>query len=204
MKTHKNLYYQIYDIKNLILAWKKARKHKTKKDYVIEFEEDLGRNLMQLKFELMSQTYKPKLLKTFILRDPKTRKISKSDFRDRIVHHALIRIIEPIFDKTFIYDYCANRKNKGNLFAIKRFHIFIKKVSRNGKINGWFDNNQIKGYCFKADIKHYFQEINHNVLLNVIKRKIGDEKVIYLIKQILQNCNSSAKLEERERETRAN
>jgi len=200
MKTNKNLYYKIYDLKNLILAWKKTRKGKTKKDYVIEFEKDLGRNLKQLKFELMSQTYEPIPLESFILRDPKTRKISKSDFKDRIIHHALNNIIEPIFDKTFIYDNCANRKNKGNLFAIKRFYSFVKKVSENGRVKGVFNDNQIKGYCFKADIKHYFQEVNHKILLKIIKRKIADERVIWLIKQILENSNFSSKLIEREKE----
>ncbi|MEK6935999.1 MAG: hypothetical protein AABW67_04360, partial [Nanoarchaeota archaeon] len=189
MKTHKNLYPKIYNLKNLILAWKKARKGKTKKYYVIEFEKGLGDNLRQLKFELMSQTYKPKPLKTFILRDPKTRKISKSAFRDRVVHHALVKIIEPIFDKTFIYDSCANRKCKGNLFAVKRFEKFKKKVSINGLIlkNEFKDNNYILGYCFKADIKHYFEEVNHDILIMLIKRKIADENVIWLIKKILEN-----------------
>jgi retron-type reverse transcriptase len=106
---------------NLLLAYRKARKNKTKKPYVIEFERDVIGNLFQLQKELIEESYYPKPLVTFIVRDPKTRKISKSAFRDRIVHHALIRIIEPIFDKIFIYDSCANRKNKGNLFAIKRF-----------------------------------------------------------------------------------
>ena len=193
MKTHKNLFPKIYDLKNLILAWKKARKGKIKKDYVQKFWENLPYNLRLLHEELKNQTYKPKSLQTFILRDPKTRKISKADFRDRVVHHALCNIIEPIFDKTFIYDSCANRKGKGNLFAIKRFYLFMQKVSRNGKINGWFNNNQIKGYCLKADIKHYFQEINHKVLLNIIQRKIKCEKTIWLLKRIT----------ERERETRA-
>src|SRR3989344_6222273 len=101
MKTYKNLYEKIISLKNLIFAYKKARKGKTKKNYVKEFEENLAYNLKILHDELKAQTYKPKLLITFILRDPKTRKISKSDFRDRIVHHALVRIIEPIFDKTF-------------------------------------------------------------------------------------------------------
>ena len=174
-------------MKNLISAWKKARKGKTKKDYVIEFEKNLGENLRALHYELKVQTYKPKPLKTFILRDPKTRKISKSDFRDRVVHHALVRVIEPIFEKIFIYDSCANRKTKGTLFALKRFEKFKRKVSRNGKINGWFNNNQIKGYCLKADIKHYFQEVNHEMLLKIIKRKIKDEKVIWLIEKILEN-----------------
>ncbi|MBU0894253.1 MAG: hypothetical protein KKF48_02250 [Nanoarchaeota archaeon] len=102
MKTYKNLYQKIISFGNLFLAYKKARKGKTKKDYVIEFEKNLIKNLLQLHEELKNQTYIPKPLQTFILRDPKTRKISKSDFRDRIVHHALVRIIEPIFDKGFI------------------------------------------------------------------------------------------------------
>src|SRR3990167_9861788 len=118
------------------------------------------------------------LMKNLILAWKKTRKISKSDFRDRIVHHALVKIVEPIFDKTFIYDSCANRKGKGNLFALKRFDEFKRKVSRNGSIlkNKFNNNNFIKGYCLKADIKHYFQEVNHTILLNIIKRKIKDNK----------------------------
>jgi RNA-directed DNA polymerase len=193
MKSYKNLYLKIYDLKNLILAYKKARKGKTKKHYVIEFEKDLAYNLKILHDELKNQTYKPKPLKKFILRDPKTRKISKSDFRDRIVHHALIRIIEPLFDKIFIYDSCANRIGKGNLFATNRFYCFMRKVSRNGKLNGWFNNNQIKGYCFKADIKHYFQEIDQEILLKIIKRKIKCKKTLYLITRIIKNFDNKTK-----------
>ena len=200
MKTHKNLYQKIYQWKNLVLAFKKARKGKTKKKYVKDFEENLTENLQDLQFELRTISYHPKPLKTFILRDLKTRKISKSDFRDRIIHHALVNIIEPIFDKSFIYDSCANQKAKGNLFTIKRFHKFIKRISNNGLVlkNKFNDNNYILGYCLKADIKHYFQEVNHHILLKIIKRKIKDEKVIWLIKQILNNHTNS----ERERERR--
>ncbi len=127
------------------------------------------------------------------MKDPKTRKISKSDFRDRIVHHAIILIIEKIFDKGFIYDSCANRIEKGNLFALKRLDCFVRKVSQNGKSNGWFNNNQIRGYVLKADIKHYFQEVNYEVLVSIIKRKITDKKVIWLIEQILANLPQTYK-----------
>ncbi|MCD6476651.1 MAG: hypothetical protein J7K26_00595, partial [Candidatus Aenigmarchaeota archaeon] len=161
MKTYKHLYPKIYDLDNLKLAWKKTRKGKTRKHYVIEFERNLLKNILKLHEELKTLSYKPKPLKTFVLRDPKTRKISISDFRDRIIHRALCNVIEPIFDKTFIYDSYANRKTKGNLKAIQRFHYFMRKVSRNGKINGRFNSNQVKGYCLKCDIKHYFFEINH-------------------------------------------
>ncbi len=184
MKTYKNLYNVIISLGNLTLAWRKARKGKTKKNYVIFFEENLIENLLKLQKELKSQTYFPRKLKTFILRDPKTRKISKSAFRDRIVHHALCNIIEPIFDKTFIYDNCANRKGKGTLFAIKRFNIFLRKVTK---------NKTFKAYCLKADVKHYFNEINHRILLGILQKKIKDIKVLQLIRSILR---------ERERERR--
>mgnify|MGYP001235009711 CR=1 FL=1 len=124
-KTHNNLYPQIISIKNLILAWRKARKGKTKKDYVIKFEQDTLGNLLKLHEELKNGTYKSEPLKIFILRDPKTRKISKADFRDRVIHHALVRVLEPIFENSFIYDSCANRKGKGNLFALKRFFLIL-------------------------------------------------------------------------------
>ena len=72
------------------------------------------------------------------------------------------------------------------MFAVKRFFEFVEKVSRNGKTKGWFNNNQIKGYCFKADIKHYFEEVDHEILISIIKRKIAEEKVIWLIKRVLR------------------
>ena len=189
MKSYNNLYSQIISFENIIIAWKKARKGKTKKDYVIKFEEDLFCNLMALHYELKYKTYKPKELITFILRDPKTRVISKSNFRDRIIHHAIVNILEPIFDKTFIYDSCANRIGKGNLFGLRRFEKFIRKVSRNGLVakNKFRDNNYVVGYCLKADIKHYFEEVDHEILIKVIKRKIADENVLWLIRKVLDN-----------------
>ena len=171
-----NLYQQIHSMKNLFFAFKKARKGKTKKYYVKRFEKCLIKQLLTLSIELKSQKYSPEPLRTFILRDPKTRKISKSTFRDRVVHHAIVRIMDPIFDKNFIYDSCANRKGKGNLFALKRFDLFKRKITNN--LNS-------KAFCLKADIKHYFQEVNHKILLTAIERKIKDEKVMWLIKQIL-------------------
>ena len=187
MKTYKNLYHKIYNINNLILAWRKAKKGKTKRKDVKEFERNTIKNLFKLQKELQELLYNPLPLETFIHREPKTRKISKSDFRDRIIHHALINIIGPLFEKSFIYDSCANQIGKGNLLAIRRFYKFARKVSRNGKTNGWFNNNQVRGYCLKADIKHYFDEINLEILIKLIERKIADKKVIWLIKQILNN-----------------
>lgn len=189
MKTYKNIYQQIYNLSNLVIAWRKARERKTKKYYVLEFEKDLEKNLLFLHKELKNQTYSPKPLETFTLRDPKTRRISKSDFRDRIVHHAIVNVLEPIYEKIFIYDSCASRKNKGTLFALNRFKIFMRKVSKNNKKikNNFYDKNYITGYCFKADIKHYFQEVDHEILLSIIKKKIADKSLLKLIEKIVAN-----------------
>jgi len=194
MKTFNNLYEKICSLENLRLAFKKARKGKSKKHYVIKFEANLENELLKLKQELESLTYQPKQLKTFVIRDPKTRVISASHFRDRVVHHALCNIIEPIFDKTFIYDSCANRKKRGTSYAIKRFDKFFKKVTNNGRLlEHSKSNNMVIGYALKGDIKHYFDTVDHEVMTKIIRKKISDEKVLWLIKKILDNHNSKIK-----------
>ena len=125
----------------------------------------------------------------FIYFKDKEWKISKSDFRDRAVHHALCSIIEPIFEKGFIYDSYANRKGKGALKALQRFDYFKRKVSFNGekKANA-YDNNDISGYALKADIKKYFESVDHEILIKIVKKKIKDNKALWLIRKILNNC----------------
>ena len=176
--ANRDLWNELCSYENLELAYRKARRHKTLKPYVIEFEKNLKGNLLLLRTELLLHSYSPIPLVNFTIYDPKLRKISKSDFRDRIVHHALCNIIEPIFDKSFIYDSYANRKGKGTLGAIKRFDFFKRKVSR---------NNTLDCYVLKADIRKYFDNIDRNILLNFIKRKISDHRILWLIRKILDN-----------------
>jgi len=184
MKTYNKLYQKIYSYDNLYSAYRKARKGKAKKLYVKEFESDLDKNLIDLQFELMTLIYSPRPLDNFILKDPKTRKISRSHFRDRVIHHAIINIIGAIFEKVFIYDSCANQKGKGNLFSIKRFETFRRKITKN------FSS---RAFCLKADVKHYFQEVDHKVLLKIIKNKIKDKEVVWLIRKILKKNASGGK-----------
>ena len=156
--------------------------------YIIKFEKRLDKELKKLQDELKKFSYNPKPLKKFIIRDPKTRTIHSSAFRDRVVHHALVNVLEPIFDPAFIHDSYASRKNKGTLKAVQRFDYFKRKISVNGElIENAKNNNLVKGYCLKADIKHYFQTVDHEILLNLIKRKINDSRMIWLIKKILGN-----------------
>ena len=191
MKTYRNLYEKICSYENLELAFKKARKRKSSKNYVIDFEKNLEENLLLLRSELLLHSYNPQSLKIFIIKDPKTRKISKSEFKDRIVHHALFNIIESIFENRFIYDSYANRKGKGVHKALKRFDYFKRKVSYNGqKKMDYLDDNDVIGYALKADIKHYFEEVDHKILLDILKKKIKDNRAVWLIKQILNNHKS--------------
>ena len=184
MSSLRDLWQELCSYDNLFLAYTKARKHKTRKDYIIEFEKDLKDNLLLLRSELSLHCYDPKPLVNFTIHDPKMRKISKSDFRDRVIHHALCNIIEPIFEKTFIYDSYANRINKGALKAIDRFDRFKRKVTR---------NNTLRCYVLKADIRKYFDNIEHEILLSIIKKRIFDKRVIWLIRKILANPSSSDK-----------
>ncbi len=190
MKTYNALFGKLCSIENLESAFNKATKYKTLKPYVVQFEKNLAENLQILQDELISKTYAPLPLNEFILRDPKTRRISVSDFRDRVVHHAICNILEPIFEKYFIFDSYANRKGKGNLKAIQRFDCFKRKVSCNGrKIVELQDDNYVQGYALKADIKHYFDNVSHKNLMEIISKKIADKDVLELIRKILNNHN---------------
>ena len=126
MKSYKNLYPKLCSYDNLELAFRKARKGKSKQKYVKEFEKDLENNLLNLKRELLNFEHKPTKLTKFIVRDPKTRVIRKSIFKDRIVHHAVVNILEPIYEKIFLRNNYANRKDKGSLNAILRFDYYSK------------------------------------------------------------------------------
>ncbi len=195
MKTNKNLYSKLCSYDNLLLAFQKARKRKSKKIYVINFEKNLNKNLKVLQEDLINKTYYPSNLKKFIIRDPKTRTIHASIFRDRIVHHAIVNILSPIYEKIFIYDSFASRKNKGSHKAIERFEYFIKKVSSNGQlVKNAFNNNLIKGYVLKADFRKYFDSINHKVLIKILRRKVNDENLIWLIKRVLSNFETQKEI----------
>jgi len=173
-----NMYKELCSYENLLLAFKKARNGKTTQKYVLEFEKNLEENLQQLRAELLFHIYRPKQLTTFILRDPKIRKINKSHFRDRVVHHAIYNIIGPHFEKSFIYDSYANRKGKGTLKAIARFDQFQKIVSR---------NCTRKAYVLKADIKQYFETVDRKILLRILQKNISDKMVMWLITLLLAN-----------------
>lgn len=147
----------------------------------MEFEYELGENLLKLKNELESENYRHGNYCHFTVCDSKKRHIKAAPFRDRIIHHAVCNIIESIFDKGFIYDTYACRKNKGTHKAIKRLQSFIS-IRQTGELTP-------KYYCLKCDISKYFDSIDQNILFKLVKKKIVDTKVLNLVKMIINSDN---------------
>lgn len=148
-------------------AWKGAsHKQAAYKDYF--HKENL---LFELKEEIMDNRYKPSKFSFFKIYDPKERIIAVAPFRDRVVHHALINVIEPVYERIFIYDSYATRKNKGTHAAVRRAQQFMQKTQ-------WY---------LKMDIKKYFSSIDHDILMALIRRKIKDNKVYNLIDKIVRH-----------------
>ena len=172
------LFDDICSYDHLAEAFLRAKRGKRKKPYVKEFAKDFPERIQLLSDELKYGLYRPEHLKTFVITDPKTRVISKSAFRDRVVHHAIHRIIEPLFERVFIHDSYANRKNKGVHKALNRFRVFVRRVSK---------NNTAPCFVLKCDIRKYFDTVDHALLIAIIARRIQDERLLSLIRIILQN-----------------
>lgn len=162
---------KLYDWENLYLAYRKASKGKRGLADVAEFEYKLEDNLLQLQAELQNQTYQPGEYHSFYIHDPKRRLISAAPFRDRVVHHALCNLIEPTFEKSFIFDSYANRIGKGTHKAIDRAQQFARKYK----------------YVLTCDIKQFFPSIDHTIFFNILRQKVKDELLLQLIKKILQS-----------------
>jgi retron-type reverse transcriptase len=131
---------------------------------------------------LKNKSYKHGEYYEFLVSDSKKRIIRAAPFKDRIVHHSLCNIIEPIFDKLFIFDSYACRKGKGLHKAITRFKEFLRTIKlKNGLEN--YDNI----YCLKGDIVKYFDSVDKEVLFELIKRRIQDKDALKIIKTILDS-----------------
>ncbi len=183
MKTYKHLFEGIVSFENLLYAYKEFSRGKRFKSGVLCFNYGYEKELFKLREELLNHTYAPLAPHRFYVYEPKKRAIEAAAVRDRVVHHALCRVIEPIFDKRLIYDTYACRLNKGTLAAIKRFEEFKRKLLSRG------NENEI--YVFKADISKYFENVNHGILLGLIAERIKDNDVIRLIARILDPGNKS-------------
>ena len=176
------LYDQVFDFNNLYRAYVGAKKHKQYRDSILKFSYKLEENLLALRYELAHKTYKHGGYREFIINDSKKRLIKAAPFRDRVVHHALFNIIEPILEPGFIYDSYACRKGKGTHAAIKRLEKFIRSLKLCAQND---DHMEQRIYCLQCDISKYFDSVDHNVLIKLLERKIKDENILWLCREII-------------------
>ena len=141
----------------------------------------LSDNIISLHRELLSKTYQHGLYESFKINDPKPRDIHKASVRDRLLHHAIYRVLYPYFDPKFIFDSYSCRFGKGTHRALKRFREFERKISRNNTRTAWI---------LKGDIRKFFANINHEILLGILRKKIPDGNVIWLLEKIIDSFHS--------------
>jgi len=172
MKRYGNLFESVVDFQNLIKGHNQASKGKKHKNYLTEFNLELEENLLQIQSELINEKYVWGDYYTFEVKDSKKRIISAPVYRDRVVHHALCNIIEPVFDKTFIDNSFACRKGKGTLAGVKAYETIINT------------NPELK-YVLKCDIQKYFASIDHCILFEQVSKKLKDKKMLDLLQALI-------------------
>lgn len=174
LKMQDNLYEKIYDIDNLYLASKKALKGKKSTSSAARFWMDEEKEILKIQKLLKDEKYPFGYYTEFDIYDKGIlRKISAAPFKDRVVHHAIMNIIEPIFDKTFIYDTYANRKGKGVSSALYRIKKYAKKYK----------------YYLKIDIQKYFPSIDHEILKGLLRKKVSCVKTLNLLDNLINSSN---------------
>ncbi len=171
MKTYRNLYPQITSFENLYWAYRAARKGKRGNLSVAQFERRQEEELFALQDALQEQTYTPGGYHSFYIHEPKRRLISAAPFRDRVVHHALCQVIEPIWERRFISDCYANRIGKGTHRAIDRAQELSRRYP----------------YVLQCDVRQFFPSIDHAILRRELGRLIGDPQVLWLCDAILDS-----------------
>jgi len=177
MKRINNLYEKIISIVNLQLADSIARKGKAKQPGVIQHDKNREANINQLHDMLMNKTYRTSEYTTFTIFEPKERIIFRLPyFPDRILHHAVMNILEPVFVSTFTADTYSCIKGKGIHAAARAVKRALKDV----------ENTR---YCLKLDVKKFYPSVDHDVLKQLLRRKIKDNDLLWLLDEIIDSTS---------------
>lgn len=177
-------YYDIISLENLLAAWKEFLNGKRNRKDVQDFELRLMQHILLLYQDLLTKSYEHSVYEAFNISDPKPRAIHKASVRDRLLHHAIYRILYPFFDKTFIADSFSCRMGKGMHKATDRFKVFARKASHNHTKTVW---------VLKCDIRKFFASVDQSVLIEIIKGYIPDNDIVSLISEIIGSFHSTGK-----------
>jgi retron-type reverse transcriptase len=173
MKRYGDLWDALTSFENLYTAFRKAIRGKRSRPDVAQFIVNAEEELISLQLALRQKTYRPGPYHTFTIYEGKPRLISAARFRDRVAHHALCNMLEPIFDRSFIPDLYSNRQGKGQHQAVRRAQEFARAFP----------------YALKCDIKRYFPSIDHAGLKALLRRKIKCPDTLWLADLIIDHSN---------------
>jgi retron-type reverse transcriptase len=178
MQVFKHLFERITSKETLFTAWEEFRKGKQGRKDVQEFEQTLEQNLFRLHRELAAGTYRHRPYSAFTICDPKQRRIHKATVQDRILHHAVFLVLNPIFEPTFIAHSFSCRKGKGTHRAVNALDRMLKSVGHNATQS-----------CFvlKCDVHQFFASVDHDILLGILGKRLKDEKTIALLRAIIES-----------------
>ena len=175
-------YEHIISLENILEAWREFVRGKRGRKDVQQFELRLTSNVLALQLDLRNKTYAHSAYEAFSISDPKPRSIHKASVRDRLLHHALYRILYPFFDKTFIASSYSCRKEKGTHKALNHFRRLAYQVSRNHTRTAW---------VLKCDVRKFFASINQARLIRILEGRIPDRDVLWLLTQIITSFQST-------------
>ncbi len=184
MKIYSNVFEKIISPENLFSAWANFKHDKRKRFDVQEFEVSLEENIFKLHRELKTGVYKHGPYKPFYIHDPKQRLIHKATVRDRLIHHAVYSVLNPIFEPTFIANSFSCRLGKGTHKGVKALERILTKVSR---------NNTHACFALKCDINKFFGSIDHQILLTILSKRIKDVRAMSLLTEIVGSFTSQTR-----------
>jgi retron-type reverse transcriptase len=191
MKIYTNLFNKIIHPISLFRAWDEFKHDKGMKPDVIEFEKNLETNIFQLYRDLKNKTYQHGPYYGFFIYDPKLRHIHKAIVRDRVLHHALFKVLSPIFEPTFIPTSFSCRIGKGTHKGVKKVAEMLREVSK---------NNTKPCFALKCDVRKFFNSIDHEILFKTLAKRIIDPDTLWLLKEVINSYPERIRERERERD----
>lgn len=181
MQVLTHVYDDIISVENLLMAWQEFIRGKRARKDVQEFQLRLMDNILTLHTDMQRGIYTHGPYEAFNITDPKPRNIHKARVRDRLVHHAIYRVLYPFFDRTFIADSYSCREGKGSHKALKQFTSHARKVSNNHTRNCW---------VLKCDICKFFASIDHQKLKAILASRIPDGRILDLLSNVIDSFHA--------------
>lgn len=166
----------LFSYRNIYQSYLDCRRNKRNSVNALKFEINADKHILDLEAKLKDHSYHPSRSILFAVRKPKMREIFAADFKDRVVHHLLVRHLEKIWEPVFIHDSYACRVCKGTHEAVKRLRSFQRQITCNGNI---------RSYYLQLDIKDFFTSIDKEILFGILQKRMADPQVEWLTKTIL-------------------